>query len=112
MKRWIAGLFVAVMLAGCDKKNAAQEKTAAAGDPNRGRAIYLANCAACHNPDPSKDGSLGPAIKGASRELIEARVLKATYPPGYTPKRNTKAMPAQPYLESSIPDLTAFLNQP
>jgi len=97
------------MLTGCEKKTAAPTKTAAAGDPNRGRAIYLSNCAACHNPDPSKDGSVGPAIKGASRELIEARLMRASYPPGYKPKRNTAAMPAQPYLESSIPDLIAFL---
>ena len=74
------------MLTGCEKKTAAPTKTAAAGDPNRGRAIYLSNCAACHNPDPSKDGSVGPAIKGASRELIEARLMRASYPPGYKPK--------------------------
>jgi mono/diheme cytochrome c family protein len=94
-------------LTGCEKKSDAPTKTE--GDPNRGRAVYLANCAACHNADPSKDGPLGPAIKGASRELIEARVLRGTYPPGYKPKRNTNAMPAQPYLEKSIPDLVAFL---
>jgi len=109
MRRLITALFFLLMLTGCEKKTAAPTKTAAAGDPNRGRAIYLSNCAACHNPDPSKDGSVGPAIKGASRELIEARLMRASYPPGYKPKRNTAAMPAQPYLESSIPDLIAFL---
>jgi mono/diheme cytochrome c family protein len=108
-KTCLLAISFAAIVAGCDKKTDAPTKTAAAGDPNRGRAVYLANCAACHNPDPSKDGSLGPAIKGASRELIEARVLRGTYPPGYTPKRKTTAMPAQPYLEKSIPDLVAFL---
>jgi mono/diheme cytochrome c family protein len=112
MMRWIPALLFIFALAGCDKKSDAPTKTAAAGDPNRGRAIYLSNCAACHNPDPSKDGSVGPAIKSASRELIEARVMRASYPPGYKPKRNTTAMPAQPYLEKSMPDLVAFLNQP
>jgi mono/diheme cytochrome c family protein len=99
------------MIAACEKKSADDsQKDARAGNPRRGRAIYLANCAACHNNDPSKDGSIGPAIKGSSQELVMTRVLKASYPPGYTPKRKTNAMPAQPYLQSAIPDLVAFLN--
>ncbi len=110
--RWIPALLLVFALTGCEKKSDAPAKTAGDGDPNRGRAIYLSNCTACHNNDPSKDGPLGPAIKGASRVLLEARLLRGTYPPGYTPKRKTAAMPAQPYLESSIPDLVAFLNQP
>ena len=55
------------------------------------------NCVACHNNDPSKDGSIGPAIKGSSRELIESRVLSTSYPPNYKPKRLTKVMPQFPY---------------
>ena len=100
---------LAFTLAGCGEKKEAPEKTAGAGDPNRGRAIYLSTCAACHNADPSKDGPIGPAIKGASRELLEARVLRAGYPPGYKPKRATAVMPAQPELKPSLPDLEAFL---
>ncbi len=107
--RWIPALLVVFALTGCEKKSDAPAKTAGDGDPNRGRAIYLSNCAACHSNDPSKDGPLGPAIKGASRELIEARVLHASYPPGYTPKRKTAMMPAQPDLKPAIPDLAAFL---
>jgi mono/diheme cytochrome c family protein len=110
--RWIPVLLVVFALSACGKKSDGPAKTAGDGDLNRGRAIYLSNCAACHNNDPSKDGPIGPAIKGSSRELIEARVFRASYPPGYTPKRKTTLMPAQPYLESSIPDLMAFLNQP
>ena len=75
----------------------------------RGRRVYLANCIVCHNPDPTKPGPAGPEIAGASRELIEARVLRAAYPPGYTPKRPTKAMVALPYLTAQIDDLAAFL---
>jgi mono/diheme cytochrome c family protein len=105
--RWIPALLLVFGLTGCEKKSDAPTKTA--GDPNRGRAIYLSNCAACHSNDPSKDGPLGPAIKGSSRELIEARVLRASYPPGYTPKRKTTMMPAQPDLKPAIPDLAAFL---
>lgn len=100
---------VTFILSSCTKDSTPPTKTARGADPKRGRGIYLANCAACHNSDPSKDGSIAPAIKGSSEALIEARVLRASYPPGYTPKRKTSAMPAQPYLQSAIPDLAAFL---
>ena len=74
-----------------------------------GREVYLGNCIACHNPDPKLDGSLGPAIAGASAELVEARVLRAEYPPGYTPKRDTRSMVAMPFLEPRLPALIAYL---
>ena len=80
------------------------------GSPaGRGRQVYLAQCTTCHNSDPSRDGPLGPAIKGSSRELLEARVLRGTYPPGYKPKRGTAIMQPMPQLASAIPDLVAFL---
>jgi mono/diheme cytochrome c family protein len=107
--RWVPALLVVLALTACGKKTDAPAKTAGDGDPNRGRAIYLSNCAACHNNDPSKDGPIGPAIKGSTRELLEARILRTSYPPGYTPKRKTAMMPAQPDLKPSIPDLAAFL---
>jgi mono/diheme cytochrome c family protein len=74
-----------------------------------GKQIYLAECNACHNSDPAKDGPVGPAIKGSSRELLEARILRASYPPGYTPKRPTSLMPPQPKVAAKIPDLAAYL---
>jgi mono/diheme cytochrome c family protein len=77
----------------------------------RGKTVYMSNCIACHNSDPSKDGSLGPALKGSSKELIEARVMRAEYPAGYTPKRNTKVMVALPQLKAELDALHAFLNQ-
>jgi len=87
------------------------DSSGAAKDPDwqRGRALYLANCVACHNLDPSRDGPIGPALKGSSRELLEYRVLRTEYPPGYKPKRNTKLMPTFPYLKSEIPYLAAYL---
>lgn len=75
----------------------------------RGRQVYLAECTACHNSDPAKDGPLGPAVKGSSRELLEAKILRASYPPGYPPKRSTALMPPQPKVAPNIPDLAAFL---
>jgi mono/diheme cytochrome c family protein len=77
----------------------------------QGRSIYMGNCTACHNMNPSQDGSLGPAITGASRELLESRVLHNTYPEGYTPKRTTTLMVALPHLADDIDALTAFLDQ-
>jgi mono/diheme cytochrome c family protein len=94
---------------GCSKESDKSAKVAKDPDWERGRAVYVANCVACHNPDPSKDGPIGPANKGSSQELIEARVLRGAYPPNYKPKRSTKVMPQFPYLKSEIPYLAAFL---
>ncbi len=75
----------------------------------RGERAYRANCVVCHAIDPTRDGSVGPAVAGASRELVEARVLRAEYPAGYTPKRDTLLMPAQPFLAPEVPYLAAYL---
>jgi len=77
----------------------------------RGRSIYAANCTACHGIDPTKPGGLGPEIAGSSRELIEARVLHAAYPPGYSPKRDTKLMVALPHLKNELDALAVYLEQ-
>jgi hypothetical protein len=69
----------------------------------------MAYCTSCHNATPSKDGPIGPPIKGSSQALLEARVLRGNYPPGYNPKRNTSIMPTQPHLKSAMPDLAAYL---
>lgn len=75
----------------------------------RGRAVYRSACITCHHPDPARDGSIGPAVARSSRELLEARVLRAEYPPGYTPKRASKAMRPLPNLANDIDALAAFL---
>ena len=75
----------------------------------QGRRVYQNVCIACHAGDPTKDGAVGPAIAGASRELLEARVLRAEYPPGYTPKRAGNAMPRFEYLADQIDALAAYL---
>ena len=76
----------------------------------RGQKVYKNVCVACHNPDPSLQGTLGPPIAGSPRELVEARVVRAAYPEGYKPKLPSRAMPAMPHLAGSVDDLTAFLN--
>lgn len=76
----------------------------------RGKVVYLTYCISCHHTDPKLDGSLGPAIKGSSLELIKARVLEAKYPEGYKPKRETKLMVALPDLAPDLEALHAYLN--
>ncbi len=75
-----------------------------------GRAAYLGNCIACHNPDPTQDGALGPALAGSSEDLVQARVMRAEYPPGYPPKRDTRSMIPMPFLEKKIPAIAAYLS--
>jgi len=76
---------------------------------SRGAEVYKANCVVCHHPDPAREGSVGPAVAGSSRELVAARVLAREYPAGYTPKKDSMLMPAMPFLESEIDALSAFL---
>jgi mono/diheme cytochrome c family protein len=78
----------------------------------QGRRVYQSNCIACHHTDPARDGSMGPPLACSSAELIEARVLRAEYPPGYKPKRDSKLMPAQPFLRPDLPGLAAYLACP
>ncbi|MGH7770658.1 MAG: c-type cytochrome [Candidatus Binatia bacterium] len=108
MRKFYFIFFLAFILGACNKDSNSPIKKAG-GEASRGRRVYLAQCTACHNSDPSREGSIGPAIKGSPQALIEARLLRGSYPPGYTPKRKTKVMPAQPYLKSAISDLAAFL---
>lgn len=75
----------------------------------RGRQVYLAQCIACHSPDPAQAGPLGPPVKGSSRELLESKILKGTYPSGYRPKRATAVMPVQPAVAPEIAALADFL---
>jgi mono/diheme cytochrome c family protein len=99
-------IFFALVLSACSKKS---EQSGQNPVWERGRAVYVANCVACHNSDPSKDGPIGPALKGSPKELIESRVLRTEYPPGYQPKRNTKVMPTFPFLKTEIPYLAVYL---
>lgn len=77
----------------------------------RGRRVYQANCIACHNPDPTQPGAIGPALAGSSEALLRAKVLHNEYPPGYEPQRTSQAMIALPHLENDIPALAAYLDR-
>jgi mono/diheme cytochrome c family protein len=92
----------ALALAACGREPLSPEA-------ERGRQVYLSQCTACHAMDPSQPGAVGPEVKGAPRELLEAKILRGTYPPGHKPKRPTSVMPPQPQVAADIPALTAYL---
>ena len=108
MKTWmraLAALSVSIAAAACGGGDEEPVETAAM----RGEKVYKNVCATCHGADPNLEGVLGPDIADASLELLRTRIVDGTYPPGYTPKRNTKQMTALPHLEPVIPELHAYL---
>lgn len=102
MRRALLAAVAALALTGCEQAKLNPEA-------ERGRTVYNSQCTACHNFDPAQPGAVGPEIKGSSRALVEAKVLKGTYPPGYKPKRPTSVMPPQPQVAGDVPALAAYL---
>jgi mono/diheme cytochrome c family protein len=98
----VGGALAAALLGGC---------TESGGDAlvARGRQVYLAQCIQCHNANPAIPGPVGPEVKGASRELLEAKIVRGEYPPGYRPQRPTRVMPPQPTLAPDIPAIATYL---
>lgn len=103
--------FTILLFFGCTKKPE-QAQTALTGEQlaSRGKSIYLSNCIACHNVNPSLDGAVGPAVSGSSLELLEKRIQLAQYPEGYKSKRESHQMPALPQLKNEITAIQAYLN--
>lgn len=95
----------ACAVAGCSDSGSGPQNPSA----ERGRQVYQANCTACHNANPALPGALGPDLKGTSRDLLEAKVVRGQYPAGYRPKRPTAIMPPQPALAADVPALSDFL---
>ena len=102
-RRAFVVIAISAALAGCSGQSALSPEA------ERGRQVYLAHCTSCHSSDPAQNGPLGPAVKGSSRALLEARLLRGAYPPGYTPKRPSAVMQPMPHLAGSLDDLGAFL---
>ena len=102
-RRALVVVAAAAALAGCSGQSALSPEA------ERGRQVYVAQCTACHSSDPAQNGPLGPAVKGSSRELLEARLLRGAYPAGYTPKRPSAVMQPMLHLAGSLDDLAAFL---
>ena len=101
-RRAIVIVALAVLATGCSQEKLSPEA-------ERGRQVYQSQCIACHNPDPEKAGPIGPAVKGSSADLLKAKVLQGTYPPGYAPKRPTKVMQPLPQVEKDISALAEYL---
>jgi mono/diheme cytochrome c family protein len=101
--RLLAAVPAALMLTACGAQEQLSPEAA------RGKQVYQAQCIACHNPDPSKAGSIGPEVKGVPPAVVRTKVIEGTYPSGYTPKRPTKIMQAMPQLAPEVNALTAYL---
>lgn len=102
--RAVVAVVVAVAAAACSES---PEPGGAARE--RGRLVYLSQCTSCHAIDPAQPGPVGPEIKGSSRELLEAKMFRGTYPEGYRPKRRTTVMPPQPQVAGDITALAEYL---
>lgn len=110
--------FTTFVVSACTKK-AGTEKVSESSNAQesmkdlieKGRQVYAINCTACHAVDPKKEGALGPAVQGASFELLEKRIVDGTYPENYKPKRPTKIMQPLPFLKKDLKALHAYLNQ-
>ena len=106
IRAWL--LLAAACLACSQGSNGDASQLSAA---QRGRQIYENVCIVCHNGEPTQPGSLGPPLAGASQALLEAKLLRGEYPPGYTPSRPGQTMPRFEYLKDHIGDLAAYLQQ-
>ena len=107
-RRWLSLPLLAITaLAACSESGVPADGPAAL--VKRGQQVYQNNCTACHARDPVQVGTVGPAIAGSSLELLQAKVLRGEYPPGYTPQRTTGAMPLRPDLEADLPAMAAYL---
>ncbi|MGH7287739.1 MAG: c-type cytochrome, partial [Myxococcota bacterium] len=121
MQRTLAGFVLATLAAACSAGEENDQQAERAVSRRRtesrqqaqlaklGEQVYMSNCTACHAQDPGQPGPVGPAVAGASLELLDAKVLRNTYPPGYTPKRDSQAMMPLVHLAPELPALAAFL---
>jgi mono/diheme cytochrome c family protein len=76
-----------------------------------GRKLYIANCIACHSADVDQDGTVGPALKSSTFEILKAKLLEGKYPPGYKGKRPISgSMPKYNFTDEQIRSLEAFLH--
>ena len=123
MSRLFIALLLMILISNCEKKSIKQEGAeseqnqkklnntiALTGDIKKGRSVYFVHCASCHNHNPKKPGSIGPAVYGASIDVLTQKIVSGKYPENYRPKRPSKIMPSMPHLNKEISNLYAFIN--
>jgi mono/diheme cytochrome c family protein len=98
----LAAAAAGVLLVACERPQLSPEA-------ERGRQVYVSQCTTCHAFDPAQPGPVGPELKGASREVVESKVVRGNYPPDYQPKRPTAVMPPQPQLSGDVDALATYL---
>ncbi len=90
-----------------------QALSATAATIEKGRVLYVANCIRCHNKDPNVKGSIGPEVVDAPMPVMYSKVMTGKYPvplpPGFVPKRKSRAMQAIPKLKADIPAIWAYV---
>ena len=122
MRRLFFAFLLIMLFSSCEKKNIKQEEAESEPDQKihsnialttnikKGRKVYFVHCASCHNHNPKKPGSIGPAVYGVSIDVLTQKIVSGKYPENYRPKRTSKIMPSMPHLNKEISNLHAFIN--
>ena len=123
MRKFFCALLLIMLISSCEKKSIKQEEAesehnqkklnntiALTADIKKGRKVYFANCVSCHNHNPKKPGSIGPAVYGVSIDVLTKKIVSGKYPENYKPKRTSKIMLPMPHLNKNISNLHAFIN--
>jgi Predicted membrane protein len=121
MSRLFFALLLIALVSNCEKKILKQEEAevdknnqnnsvALTTNIDKGKMVYFANCVSCHNNNPKKPGSIGPAVYGVPIDVLTQKTLSGKYPENYRPKRTSKIMPLMPHLNMEISNLYAFIN--
>ena len=99
-------LLVAALGLACSQESSDGASQASAAQ--RGQQIYGNVCIACHNArsDPARLAR-ARRWRAPRSALLEAKLLRGEYPPGYTPSRPGQTMPRFDYLRDHIGDLAA-----
>lgn len=106
----LLALSAAIFTTACKKEEAANLSPAEQLKAD-GRKIYIANCIACHSADIDQDGTVGPALKSSTFEILKAKLLEGKYPDGYKGKRPISgSMPKYAFTDDQIRALEAFLH--
>ncbi len=74
-----------------------------AGNPTKGRSIFVMNCVACHGQ--WADGKVGPSLKNISEKFSSSRIIRQVVS-GETPP-----MPQFQPAAEEMADLLSYLNQ-